>query len=397
MSDRDRNRLEWLLGWFVGRSGTERVLLSVAAVGVAVVIGMGVILAAGYAATCQTANFSVIGVSFCYDPISVYSVLLNGAFGSTFNVALTLQQMTLLLFTGLSFAVAYKAGLFNIGAQGQFVLGALATTVAVLWLAPLTPGGLAGRALLLPAGLLAGVVVGGLYGLLPGVLKARFDTNEVISTLLLNFIATAVAFVLVDRFFNDPSIQGTLTRPIPSEATVSPWLFPQSTNFALSMFVFSLLTVAAFYLLLQRTTIGYDIRALGTQSKAAVFGGVDADFTTVFSMTLAGAVAGIGGAIYVMMVIGRWQSGLPSLGFDGIAVSVLAGNNPIGLIPSGLLFGILKSGSQAIEFQLGVPRQLIGVLRGLIILLVATPELFRILGRTLDRRDVIDLSGGADR
>ena len=372
-------------------------LLSVAAVGVAVVIGMGVILAAGYAATCQTANFSVIGVSFCYDPISVYSVLLNGAFGSTFNVALTLQQMTLLLFTGLSFAVAYKAGLFNIGAQGQFVLGALATTVAVLWLAPLTPGGLAGRALLLPAGLLAGVVVGGLYGLLPGVLKARFDTNEVISTLLLNFIATAVAFVLVDRFFNDPSIQGTLTRPIPSEATVSPWLFPQSTNFALSMFVFSLLTVAAFYLLLQRTTIGYDIRALGTQSKAAVFGGVDADFTTVFSMTLAGAVAGIGGAIYVMMVIGRWQSGLPSLGFDGIAVSVLAGNNPIGLIPSGLLFGILKSGSQAIEFQLGVPRQLIGVLRGLIILLVATPELFRILGRTLDRRDVIDLSGGADR
>jgi simple sugar transport system permease protein len=150
------------------------------------------------------------------------------------------------------------------------------------------------------------------------------------------------------------------------------------------------------YYLLKRTTLGYDIQALGTQSKAAVFGGVNAEFTTVFSMTLAGAVAGIGGAIYVMMVIGRWQAGLPPIGFDGIAVSVLASNNPIGLVPSSLLFGVLESGSQAIQFELGIPRQLVGVLRGLIILLVATPELFRLLGRTLDKRDVLDLSGGAE-
>jgi simple sugar transport system permease protein len=213
----------------------------------------------------------------------------------------------------------------------------------------------------------------------------------------LNFIATAVAFVLVDRFFNDQSIQGTLTRPIPPEATFGPRFFPPGANFALPILVFALLVVVGTYWLLRRTTVGYDIRALGMQSKAAVFGGVNAEFTTVLSMTLAGAVAGIGGAIYVMMVIGRWQSGLPALGFDGIAVSILAGNNPLGMIPSGLLFGMLKSGSQAIEFQLGIPRQLVGVLRGLIILLVATPELFRILGRTLDRRDVIDISRGAER
>ena len=397
MSDDGKSGIERLLGRFVDLSGGERILVSVAAVGVAIVVGMGVVLAAGYAATCQTTNFSLFGVDFCYDPVSVFSVLFDGAFGNIFNIALTLQQMTLLLFTGLSFAIAYKAGLFNIGGQGQFVLGALGAAVVLIQLGSVVPGGLAGSAVLMPAGLLAGVVVGGLYGFLPGVLKARFDTNEVISTLLLNFIATAFAFVIVDRFFKDPTIQGTITRPIPPAATFGPRFFPQSVNFALPIFLLSLVIVAAIYWLLKRTTIGYDIRALGTQAKAAVFGGVDAEFTTVLSMTLAGAVAGVGGAIYVMMVIGRWQTGLPPIGFDGIAVSVLAGNNPLGLIPSSLLFGVLESGSQSIQFELGIPRQLVGVLRGLIILLVATPELFRIAGRTLDRRDVIDLSGGADR
>ena len=391
-----KGRVERLLGRLVGLSAGERILLSIAAVIAAVVIGMGVILAAGYAATCQESTFFLFGIAFCYDPISVYTVLFDGAFGNIFNIALTLQQMTLLLFTGLSFAIAFKAGLFNIGGQGQFVLGAFGAAIVVLQVAPFVPSGLAGSAILMPVGLLSGVVLGGFYGWLPGVLKARYDTNEVISTLLLNFIATAVAYVLVNRFFNDPEFQGTTTRSIPSEAAFAPRFFPQSVNFSLPIFLLSLVIVAAMYYLLKRTTLGYDIQALGTQSKAAVFGGVNAEFTTVFSMTLAGAVAGIGGAIYVMMVIGRWQAGLPPIGFDGIAVSVLASNNPIGLVPSSLLFGVLESGSQAIQFELGIPRQLVGVLRGLIILLVATPELFRLLGRTLDKRDVLDLSGGAE-
>lgn len=392
-ADGIKPRVESVLRRLLALSAAERILLSVAAVALSVVLGMGVVLAAGYAATCQTTQFSLLGVGFCYDPISVYSVLFDGAFGSLFNVALTLQQTTLLLFTGLSFAIAFKAGLFNIGGQGQFVLGAFGTAVVVVQLGPSVPSGLGGQAVLIPAGLLSGILLGGAYGWLPGVLKARFDTNEVISTLLLNFVATAVAFVLVDRFFKDPTIQGTTTPPIPAEATFGPRFFAQSANFALPILLVALVVVAGFYWLLKRTTVGYDIRALGTQPKAAVFGGVDAAFTTVFSMTLAGAVAGLGGAIYVMMVLGRWQSGLPPLGFDGIAVSVLAGNNPLGIVPSSLLFGVLESGSQEIQFQLGIPRQLVGVLRGLIILLVATPELFRIVGRTLDRRGVLDLRG----
>lgn len=237
-----------------------------------------------------------------------------------------------------------------------------------------------------------------MYGFLPGFLKVQYDTNEVITTLLLNFIATAVAFVLVDRYFNDETVQGTATESIPDAATLGPQFFPQGSEFSLPVLVLVLAVVGVFFWLLTRTTIGYDIQAVGTQPKAAAFGGVDERFTTLFSMTLAGVVAGLGGALFILMVLGRWQTGAPSVGFDGIAVSILAGNNPIGLIPSGLLFGALDSGSQAIEFQLDVPGELIGVLQGLIILFVATPELFRMLGRHLDRRGTIDLqSGGEER
>lgn len=387
-------RLRRLLRRAAALSGFQRVLVSAAAVVAALVIGGFVVLGSGYVASCREPALYLFGTSFCFDPVEVYAAMYQGAFGTQTNQALTLQRTTLLVFTALAFAIPYRAGLFNIGAQGQFVLAALGTTVTLLWLGPLVSGGPLATAVLVPAGLVAGALVGALYGLLPGVLKARYGTNEVISTLLLNFIATAVAIVLVKRFFNNPDIQGTVTRSIPEAAVLKPWLFPTGSRFSVAVLAGTLLLVAGFWWLLNRTTLGYDIRVLGRQRAAAVFGGVDAARTTVLSMTIAGAVAGLGGALYVMMVVGRWQTGVPPLGFDGIAVSVLAGNNPLALVPSGVLFGALQSGGLAINFQLGIPRDLVEVLRGLVILLVATPELFRILGRTLRRRGRLQPTGG---
>jgi|AntDeeMetagen681_2_1112603.scaffolds.fasta_scaffold02932_2 simple sugar transport system permease protein len=389
-------RIERLFGVLIRLSTGERMLLSSAAVLVAVGVGMIVILGAGYAATCRSPALSVFGLEFCYNPIETYFVLLQGAFGDSFKLAVTLQWTTLLLFTGLSFAIPYKAGLFNIGAQGQFVLGSLATTIALLWAAEITPSGMLGRLVLVPVGLLAGGAIGGLYGLLPGYLKHRFEVNEVISTLLLNFIATAIAVVTVDRYFADPELQGTVSRSIPTEAVLSSQLFPSSANFSLLVFAFALLVLGGFYWLLTNSAIGYEIRTMGTQPKAARFGGVSERFTTLFSMTTAGVVAGVGGAVFIMMVLGRWQTGAPPVGFDGIAVSILAGNNPLALLPSGLLFGALQSGGQAIQFQLGIPSEIVGVLRGLIILLVATPELFRLFGTQLERRGLITVDGGRE-
>jgi ABC-type uncharacterized transport system permease subunit len=386
-------RLEGLFARVIGLSAVERVLVSLAAVVFAIVLGTVVILAAGYVASGSPRLF-ILGVEFQYNPLEVYRVLFDGAFGEDFGRAATLQWTTLLLFTAVSFAIPYKAGLFNIGGQGQFVLGSLATALAILGVAGVAPDGLAGRLLLVPTGILAGAVAGGAYGLLPGYLKVRFEMNEVITTLLLNFIATAIAFVLVDRYFDDGSISGTQTRAIPAEATFNPQFFPSNTNVSLLVFAFALLTLAGVYWLLRRSAVGYDIRAMGAQPKAARFGGVSERFTTLFSMTAGGAVAGVGGAFFIMMVIGRWQTGAPGLGFDGIAVSILGGNNPVGLLPAGLLFGALQSGSSAIQFRLGVPSELVGVLRGLIILLVATPELFRLVGKRLNRRGVIDVDAG---
>lgn len=393
MSD-DSNWLERLFAGLVRLSASERLLVSLGAIVVATGVGMVVILAAGYTATCETPVLFIFGVEFCYNPVEVYRVLFSGAFGNSFGRATTLQWTTLLLFTGLSFAIPYKAGLFNIGGQGQFVLGSLGTAVAVVGLAGIVPGGLPGRLVLVPMGLLAGTLVGGAYGLIPAYLKVRFEMNEVITTLLLNFIATAVAFVFVDRYFDDSAVQGTQTPALPQEATFEPWLFPGSANFSIFVFVFGVVVLVGFYWLLARSRIGYDIQALGTQPKAAVFGGVNERRTTLFSMAMAGIMAGLGGALFVMMVIGRWQTGAPPVGFDGIAVSILAGNSPAGLLPAGLLFGALQSGGQVVQLQTGIPGELVGVLRGLVILLVATPELFRALGRRLDRRGVIDINEG---
>lgn len=155
-----RDRVERLFGALVGLSASGRILLSLAAVAAAIAVGMGIILAAGSVAACSSPKLVLFGVQFCYDPIEVYTVLLGGAFGNSYNIAATLQRTTLLLCTGLSFAIAYKAGLFNIGAQGQFVLGSLGTAVVVLALAPFAPEGIVGGALLVSAGLLAGCFVG---------------------------------------------------------------------------------------------------------------------------------------------------------------------------------------------------------------------------------------------
>jgi simple sugar transport system permease protein len=390
------DRFERLLARLVGLSASERLLVSLGAVVVAIILGMGVILAAGYSATCETPVLFIFGIEFCYNPVDVYGVLFNGAFGTNFGRATTLQWTTLLLFTGLSFAIPYKAGLFNIGAQGQFVLGSLGAAVAVVWVAGMVPSGMVGRLILVPVGLSAGALAGGAYGLIPAYLKVNFEMNEVITTLLLNFIATAVAFVFVDRYFDDSALQGTQTPAIPGEATFEPWLFPSSANFSLFVFLFGVVVLVGFYWLLARSRIGYDIHALGAQPKAAVFGGVDERRGILFSMLAAGIAAGLGGALFVMMVIGRWQTGAPPVGFDGIAVSILAGNSPAGLLPAGLLFGALQSGGQVVELQTGLPGELIGVLRGLVILLVATPELFRALGRRLDQRGVIDIDTGGE-
>ncbi|SFR42333.1 ABC transporter permease [Halogeometricum limi] len=427
-----RRTVESLLRRLVALSGVERLLISLAALVLAILVGAGIILTSGRVATCTQAAAVYFGLGFCYDPLEVYFVLFNGAFGQPFNpgimagnlvnptwspftgpltftgpllttalftagwnplnfsVALTLKETTLLIFTGLSVAVAFRAGLFNIGTQGQLVVGGLVTALVVGSLVPVLPGGLAGALLLVPVGVLSGAVAGGLYAAIPGALKAYADANEVITTIMLNFIAAQLAFVAVSEFFRNPESQVVETAPLPGYATLSSVVFPQGSDFSLFALAFALVLVGVIWFFLERTSYGYDLRTSGIQPEAAEYGGVDAKRTVVTSMMFSGALGGIGGAVWVLMVMGKWQTGVPALGFDGITVSILAGNNPLGTIPAALLFGTLKSGSLAVQFETGVPKQLVGVLRGLIILFVAMPEFFRAIGTNVVDLDADD-------
>ena len=383
------DRVRQALSRLATASATERILISTAALVLSVLIGAVLVLVAGRMTTC-TAGEAVyyFGTGFCYDPVVVFDRLFLGALGDPLSgswspngqFAVTLRETTLLIFTGLSVALAFRAGIFNIGTQGQLVVGALATALGVLWASSLVSG-VVGTVVLIPFGLLVGAVFGGLYGAIPGLLKAYADANEVITTIMLNFIATGVALYLVSGVFKDPESAANQTVPLQEFAQFPAVLFGARQDFSLVALGFGLLALGALYYVLEHTAFGYDVRTSGVQPEAAEYGGVDAKRTVVASLTLSGALGGIAGAMYVMMVLGTFQTGIPSYGFDGITVSILAGNNPLGVGIAALLFGVLKSGTTVVQFATDVPPQLVGVLRGLIILFVAMPEFFRLLAR----------------
>ena len=405
-----RERFREFVERLVAASAAERALISLASLVLAVAIGTVIILVSGRMTTCRRAAFvlatpTAVGVpglfevalpelfrvGFCFNPVTVYDRLFLGALGDPFSpgwdplngqFAVTLRETTVLVFTGLSVALAFRAGIFNIGTQGQMVVGALATALSVLWVAPFFSG-VVGTLVLVPFGLLVGALGGGLYGAIPGALKAYADANEVITTIMLNFIATGVVLYLVSEVFKDPESMANQTVPLPEYALFPVSLFGEQFGFSLVAGLLALVAVVAVYYLLERTPFGYDLRASGLQPEAAEYGGVDAELTVVASLSLSGALGGIGGAVYVLMILGNFQTGVPAYGFDGITVAILAGNNPLGVTFAAFLFGVLKSGTTVVQFATGVPPELVGILRGLIILFVAMPEFFRLLGRRL--------------
>ncbi len=378
-----RERLRSFVLGLVDASRLEFLAISVVAILASVVVGGVLLVVSGLFATCTEAWLSLGGATLCYDPFNTFELLFVRSLTDPTNLVLTLRELTLLLFAGLSVAVAFRSGLFNIGSQGQMVLGSIAATVTLLAIAPLVPGGTVGSAVLLPTGLLVGGIVGGLYGAIPGVLKVYGDANEVITTIMLNAIATNVAYFLVTAYFQNPDSQLTETSPLPDAATFTPIIADRRGDFSVLALLAALALLAGVFYLLTYTRPGYDFRISGLQSKAAEYAGVNAAATTVASMALSGALAGVGGAVWAMMVYGGWSPGMASYGFDGITVSILAGNNPAGVLPAAALFGMLNSGSVAIEFATDVPRELVAVIRGLVILFIAMPAFFRAFGERL--------------
>jgi len=401
-----------ILARLSGASAAERLFISLAALVLSILVGAVIVLISGWAVSCEQPSLVLFGQDVCYDPVNVYVTMFLGAIGGNplasgwnplnFQLASTLSETTLLVFTGLSVAVAFRSGMFNIGTQGQMIAGGLASALAALFVVELVPVGIPGAVLVVAAALVAGSVVGGLYGALPGALKAYADANEVITTIMLNFVAIKIAFVLTSTVFKDPTSQAVQTRPVPGFARLNGVLFPQGSDFGTVALVIAVALAVGVYYLLWHTSGGYDLRTAGIQPEAASYGGVDPKRTIVHSMTLSGALGGFAGGMLVLMVNGRFINAtqIPALGFDGITVSILAGNHPLGVGFAALLFGVLKSGSTALQFETAVPPELVGVLRGLIILFVAMPEFFRMaarwtgIGERRRRTDVAATDGG---
>lgn len=295
-------------------------------------------------------------------PAVGFGALFDGAFGTPGEFAETLVQTTNLLFPALGIAVAFRAGLFNIGAEGQLVLGGFAAG----WLGsalPLPPW------LALPVVLLAGALAGGVWGAIPGFLRARFGANEVIATLMLNVVATLLATYLVGGPLAQAAGGAQETAPLPHAARLPDLVADSRLTWA---FVIALVLAFVLRWALTRTVFGYELRAAGDAPEAAKRAGIDLGRTAFVAMALSGAIAGLGGATIVSGVLHRFNTGLsPGYGFIAIAVALVGNLDPLWIIVASLAFGMLQSGGIAMQAEAGVPREVVNLVIGLVIIALA--------------------------
>lgn len=323
------------------------------------------------------------------NPVVVYRILLSSAFGlydalgnfTWDNWGYTLFYATPLIFTGLAVSLALQCGLLNIGAEGQLYVGAFAAAWVGLTLASV-PGWL-----LVVLSILAALIAGGFWGAIPGWLKARFGSHEVINTIMLNFVAIGLISYLIQNYFKAPSDPIMQTGPIAPQAALprmAVLLAPLGIDFPARIplnFTFLLALLASFlvWLFLRKTTWGYEIRAAGANPSAAEYGGIKVSRQVILAMTLSGGLAAMVGVNEVLGYRYRYFHDFsPGYGFAGIAVALLGRNHPLGVILAAILFGALTRGGLFVDiFTDRVSKDLVQVLQAIIILLVAVEWLFR--------------------
>lgn len=319
-------------------------------------------------------------------PQQAYRALFTGAFGSMSQLGRTFEKATPLIFSGLAVAFAFKGGLFNIGAQGQLLFGAMTAAVVGFGIQGLPPY------IHAPLALLAGALAGGLYGAIPGALKTYTGAHEVITTIMLNYIAINITDYLADGPFKDTS-PGNIVARTPSIQPSAK--IPYIEGLPLGFFIAIIFALIVWWLL-WKTTIGFEIRTVGLNPHAARYAGVKVAWTVILSMVISGMLAGIGGAIETQGVVGRYQPGFNvGLGFDGITIALLGKTHPLGVIPAALLVGALKAGASTMEFSSGVAKEITDIIQALILFFVAADVIVRWLIRSRTKlEEQVTLSTG---
>jgi len=300
------------------------------------------------------------------DPLEVYSKMFIETLGNTYGLGQVLFKATPLILTGLSVAFAFRAGLFNIGAEGQLTIGAFAsawvgfTFVSLPWI------------ILIPLSIAAGFLGGALWAGIAGYLKARFGSHEVINTIMLNFIALALVSYLVNNIFLVPA---TIHTPeISGNAVIMRFdtltgLF-KGSPFNLSFFI-AIAACLVMYLIINKTVTGYRIKTLGYNADAAEYAKMKTGRLTITAMAIAGGFAGLGGINFVNGYKHYFELGFSeNAGYVGIAVALIARNNPLAVILIAVFFGILEYGGLTVNTL--VPKEIVTILQGIIILLIIT-------------------------
>jgi general nucleoside transport system permease protein len=323
------------------------------------------------------------------DVVRAYQGLWEGSLGRLTSLSDTLVWTTPYIFGGLAVALAFKAGLFNIGVEGQIALGSLASVYV----------GYAVHDVPFPWHLIlavaAGTLAGALWGAIPGFLKARTGAHEVIVTIMLNYVAIQMTSFLVSGPMKDPNplIANAQTPKILQSARLPP-LLPDPVYRVHWGFVVAILAAIGIWWLLSKSTLGFEIRTVGANPQAARYAGIAVGRTMVVAMAISGGLAGLGASLEVVGLNFYHTAGFSvGYGFDSIAVALLGRSNPFGVIPSALLFGALRAGSSRMQFLSQIPIDIINVIQALVLIFVAAPALMRWLYRIPIPREVESVAG----
>lgn len=331
------------------------------------------------------------------NPLQAYWGLFRGAFGSAEGWARTIRKMTPLIFTGLSVAFAFKAGLFNIGASGQFLIGTVAAVAVGINFEGLP------FIIHMPLAVLAGMLGGALWGAIPGILKVWRGTHEVITTIMLNYVAALFTGWLVYAGGTQGQTPGPLSDPEAAARAISetkdvlvsariPFIFgePYRVHWG---FVLALVTAAVVWWILWKSTVGFEIRTVGLNPKAARYAGMQVGRTIVMTMAVAGLLAGMAGAVETLGLNHKFAPEFTGgAGFDGITVALLGKTHPLGVVLASLLIGGMNAGAAKMQFDSGVQAEIIQVVQALVLIFVAAPEIIRLIYRYKPREEAEEMA-----
>lgn len=296
------------------------------------------------------------------NPMEAYANFFRGIFGNLNGFCEVFVKATPLIFTGLGCAVAFRTGFFNIGAEGQFYMGALTSAMVALGLQ-----GVPGIVRIILA-LIIGFLAGGIWALIAAIFKAKFGISEIIVTIMLNYIAINLIGLAVRTFLMDPAGSVPQSAKIDESALLMQILPPTRLHVG---FILALLAVVIVWYLLEKTTLGYEIKVVGFNKRAAACNGISVMKNIVISAFLSGGLAGLAGVVEVLAIQKKLLEGISSnCGYTAVLIALMAGNHPVGVVVASIAMAAMQVGVNTMQRQLGVPSAIVDILVGLVVLLI---------------------------